>query len=186
MTDYKTVGRDTVQKKLDQWGKRLEGYQEIRFAIKLQKYLNEGNACLRAMAQAIPQERFEEVFQQWEVLSKLVTAMQAEERDEYHRNALALKVRGMALDEEAKKLARIKAFNLEVTGIVLDSRPEGRNRVIVVFDDPDKRGRIYEENDEIRNREDARINGLRVVKIMDGQIRFSYEGTEFHRLIKAP
>jgi hypothetical protein len=186
MRDFKKIGREKVEQKLKQWDKRLEEWKEIRLAIKLQMYINEGNEYLKAMVKAKQQERFDDVFENFTNIKVLVDKMKHEEREEYHRNADAIFVRGEALNKEAQKLKKIKEFNLIVTGIVLDPRPEGRNRAIVVFDDPDKRGRIYEENDEIRNREDKRVDGLKIVKIVEGSIKFKYEDTEFIRELKSP
>lgn len=188
MRDYKAAGRERVAKRLEEWGRRADEWKEVRIAITLQKFLNEGNELLQAMVKAISGERFDEVFDKFAQLQKLAATMQKEDREEYQRNASALRLRGAALQAEAKKLKRIKELNLVVKGIVVDPRPEGHNRAIIVFDDPDKRGRIYEENDEIRNREDRRVEGLRVVRIAEGSIKFRYEETEFVRLLdsKAP
>lgn len=186
MTDYKRVGVEKVQTKLRQWEKKLDEWKEVRLAIQLQIYINEGNDHLRNMVRARQNERFEEVFENFAAIKVLVEKMRHEEREEFHRNAEAIQLRAKALNDEALKLKKIKEFNLIVTGIVVDPRPESKNKAIIVFDDPDRRGRIYEENEELRDKDDKKITGLKVVKISEGSIRFKYEDTEFIRELKQP
>jgi hypothetical protein len=186
MTDYKKIGLEKVQLKLKQWEKKLDEWKEVRLAIQLQIYINEGNDYLRAMVKAKQVEKFEDIFENFAQIKGLVEKMRHEEREEFHRNADAILARGKLLNDEAVKLKKIKEFNLVVTGIVVDPRPESKNKAIIVFDDPDKRGRIYEENEDLRDKDDKKVPGLRIVKIQEGSIQFKYEDTPFIRELKAP
>ena len=181
---------DKVAANLKKWEKKLDEWKEVRLAIQLQIYINEGNEYLRAMLKAKQNEKFDEVFEQFANVKALVEKMRHEEREEFHRNADAIFIRAKGLNDEALKLKKIKEFNLIVTGIVVDPRPESKNRAIIVFDDAstnDKRlGRIYEENDDIRDKEDRKVPGLKVIKISEGSIKFKYEDTEFIRELKSP
>lgn len=190
MTEYRKVGVEKVATNLKKWEKKLDEWKEVRLAIQLQIYINKGNECLRAMLKAKQNEKFDEVFEQFGEVKQLVEQMRHEEREEFHRNADALFIRAKGLNDEALKLKKIKEFNLIVTGIVVDPRPESKNRAIIVFDDPgatdQRRGRIYEEKDNIRDKDDRKVPGLTVEKISEGSIKFKYEDTEFIRELKSP
>lgn len=190
MTEYRKIGVEKVAANLKKWEKKLDEWKEVRLAIQLQIYINKGNECLRAMLKAKQNEKFDEVFEQFNEVKALVEQMRHEEREEFHRNAEALHVRAKGLNDEALKLKKIKEFNLIVTGIVVDPRPESKNRAIIVFDDAGandaRRGRIYEEKDNIRDKEDRKVPGLTVEKISEGAIEFRYEDTKFTRQLKSP
>jgi hypothetical protein len=187
MTDYRKIGVEKVATNLKKWEKKLDEWKEVRLAIQLQIYINRGNECLRTMLKAKQNEKFDEVFEQFNEVKAIVEQMRHEEREEFHRNAEALQVRAKGLNDEALKLKKIKEFNLLVTGIVVDPRPESKNRAIIVFDDTAAhRGRIYEEKDNIRDKEDRKVPGLTVEKISEGAIEFRYEDTKFTRQLKAP
>ncbi len=190
MTEYRKIGVEKVAANLKKWEKKLDEWKEVRLAIQLQIYINRGNECLRTMLKAKQNEKFDEVFEQFNEVKAIVEQMRHEEREEFHRNADALLVRAKGLNDEALKLKKIKEFNLIVTGIVVDPRPESKNRAIIVFDDPgsndQRRGRIYEEKDNIRDKEDRKVPGLTVEKISEGAIEFRYEDTKFVRQLKAP
>src|SRR5262249_43677090 len=135
MRAYKSAGRDKVTLKLQQWDKKFEEWKEIRLAIKLQVRINEGNELLRAMVKAKQEERWEDVEKAFHGVEALVVdRMRPEERDEFHRNADAIFVRAKALSDESAKLKRVKAQRIVVSAIVLDPRPEGRNRTIIFCD----------------------------------------------------
>lgn len=190
MTEYKKIGVEKVALNLKKWEKKLDEWKEVRLAIQLQIYINRGNECLRTMLKAKQAEKFDDVFEQFAEVKQLVEQMRHEEREEFHRNADAIYIRAKGLNDEALKLKKIKEFNLLVTGIVVDPRPESKNRAIIVFDDPGqgtgRLGRIYEENDDIRDKDDRKVPGLKVVKISEGSIKFKYEDTEFIRELKQP
>src|SRR5581483_4766971 len=187
MSEYRKIGIDRVAQNLKKWEKKLDEWREVRLAIQLQIYITKGNECLRAMLKAKQAEKFDEVFEQFNEVKAIVEQMRHEERDEFHRNADALFVRAKGLNDEALKLKKIKEFNLIVTGIVVDPRPESKNRAIIIFDDSDQRkGRIYEEKDNIRDKDDRKVTGLTVEKISEGSIKFKFEDTEFIRELKAP
>jgi hypothetical protein len=190
MTEYRKIGVEKVAANLKKWEKKLDEWKEVRLAIQLQIYINRGNECLRTMLKAKQNEKFDEVFEQFNEVKSIVEQMRHEEREEFHRNADALLVRAKGLNDEALKLKKIKEFNLIVTGIVVDPRPESKNRAIIVFDDPSsgeqRRGRIYEEKENIRDKEDRKVPGLTVEKISEGAIEFRYEDTKFVRQLKAP
>lgn len=177
MNEYGNAGLDKAKEKLKQWEKKLEEFKEIRLAIKLQIYINQGNQLLQAMAKAIAVEKFEEVFERFANLKGVVEDMKREERDEFHRNGDALYSRGKTLDDEAHKLKKIKDFNLVVTGIVIDPRPDSKDRAII-------NNKIYEVGDPVTDANDNEILGLRVVKINEGSVKFRYEDTEFFRQLK--
>ncbi len=188
MSEYKKIGIEKVAANLKKWEKQLDEWKEVKLAVQLQIYINKGNECLRAMLKANKAEKFDETFEQFGEVKQLVEQMRHEEREEFHRNADAIFIRAKKLDEEAHKLKKIKEFNLVVTGIVVDPRPESKNRAIIIFDDPGtgqaRLGRIYEENDDIRDKEERKVPGLKVVKISEGSIKFKYEDTEFIRELK--
>jgi hypothetical protein len=71
-----------------------------------------------------------------------------------------------------------------VTAILLD--PERGNRVIVVYDDPDRRGRIYAEGEELRDREDRKLPNAKVAKIAEGQVTFVCDGKDLVKPLKEP
>ncbi len=148
--------------------------------------LTAGNECLRAMYKANREEKFEESYAQFEKLTGIAAEMKKVEIEEFVRTADALLTRGRALREIAVKLERIKKLDIQVTGIVVDPRPTGRNRGVIVFDDPERRGRVYEAGDEIRDREDRRVRGLKVVEITEGLVRFRYDELDFSRPLKQP
>jgi hypothetical protein len=190
MSEYKKIGLEKVSASLKKWEKKLDEWKEVRLAIQLQIYITRGNESLRAMLKAKQNEKFEEVFEQFNEVKLLRDQMIHEDREEFKRNAEAIFIRAKGLNDEALKLKKIKEFNLLVTGIVVDPRPESKNRAIIIYDDPgaggERRGRIYEENDDIRDKEDKKVPGLKVVKISEGSIRFKFEDTEFIRELKTP
>lgn len=115
MRQYGKFGTDKTRQKLKQWDKRLDEWKEIRGAIKLQIYINEGNDYLAAMVQA-------KQGSQWDVLrvsaghlDELVDRMRAEEREEFHRNGDTFASRARALVDEGATLeaiSRIKTCDL--------------------------------------------------------------------------
>jgi hypothetical protein len=73
---------------------------------------------------------------------------------------------------------------LVVTCIVVDPRPESRNRAIVHWDG---NARIYSEGDSIRDTDDDVVVGqLRIKKIAEGVITFTLGGGDFTVELKSP
>ena len=161
----------------------LQREEDLR-AEQLRNFVSRGNAFLVNMVAANREEHWAETLSQFERLTALADDMKHVDREEFQRSAAAFLIRGRTLRDEAAKRKKIAELDLVVTGIVVDGRPEGRSKSVIVFDDPDKRGRIYEAGDEIRDRLDRRIGGLKVVEIRDGSVRFKYDETEFVKELK--
>jgi hypothetical protein len=186
MTTFKERGRALVAAEARVYEKRLSKWAEIRLVILLEGFVAEGNEHLVAMLRAKDAERWDEVFDHFAQVKDVVLRMRREERAEFHANADALLARAQRVDADARKLKKIKELNFVVTGIVVDPRPESKNKAIIVFDDATHTGSVYEEDEELRDRDGNKVPGLRVVKISEGSIRFRYDDTDFVRPLKAP
>lgn len=180
---YGRSGRETVQAKLKAWDTRLEEWAEIRLALALQTEITEGNEHIKAMVQAKAQERFDDVVRIFGEVEALVAKMRAQERPEFQANAGAILSRATTLRDEALGLQKIHDLKLVVSAIVLDPRPEGKNRTIVHVDGA---ARIYEEGEQLRDSRDLRVDGLFVVKVVEGSVKFKLGATEFVRELRAP
>jgi hypothetical protein len=157
--------------------------EELR-AAQLEHLVARGRECLAAMTVANRDDRWADALSQFERLGWVVSELEKVDREEFARAARALSARGEELRSAALKKKRIQELDLVVTGIVVDKRPEGRSRSVIVYDDPERRGRVYEAGDELRDRSDRRVEGLRVVEIRDGSVKFQYDDLEFVKEIK--
>jgi len=181
MNEFGSDGSEVVKKKMEKWNQRLAQFGEVQLSIQLQIYINEGNQHLRAMAEHIRRDEYEQALERFELIKELKDQMYAEEREVFHRNAEALFLRGKALADRAERLKQISEFVLDVTGIVV-APPGGDEKDSAIIND-----RIYHEGDTIIDEEtDEEIEGLRVVEIIRSTVRFRYEDTEFVRELRTP
>lgn len=179
MNEFGTDGSEAVKRKMEKWNQRLAAFGEVQLSIQLQIYINEGNQHLRAMAENIRRDEYDQALERFEVLKELKDQMYAEEREVFHRNAEALFLRGKALADRAARLKRISEFHLDVTGIVV-APPSGDEKDSAIIND-----RIYREGDTIIDEDtDEEIAGLRVVEISRSTVRFRFEDTDFVRELK--
>jgi len=179
MSDYGDLGTEGVRRKLEEWNQRLDDLGEVKLSIKLQVYINEGNQHLRAMHDAIREERYDAALQRFQEIQEIVADMRDEERDVFHRNADALELRGQELATRARRLKKISEFELLVTGIIV-APPDGKDPNSAIIND-----RIYHQGDTIiDNSTDEEIEGLRVERIVRSTVTFRFEDTEFVRELK--
>lgn len=180
---------EVVEGKLQKWGERRKEFEDIRLALLLQLNVKEGNDILKGMAEALRKEEFAKVFEGFEAMNRLVDKMRTNENQEaFQRNAEALFFRAKKLNDEAVKLKRIKELALIVTGIVLD--PEKRKEE----KDPNKEygnraiinDKVYREGEPLTDEFDTPIADLHVVAILEGAVRFRYQGTIFVRELTPP
>src|SRR5207244_649123 len=133
-------------------------------------FLTEGNDHLRAMVKAKQAERFDEVARLFEKVKALVKEMQEEKREEFGRNAAAVLERAKGIADMAARLKRIKEFAFEIRAIVVDPRPDGKNRCVIVTTAAEA-GRVYAEGDTV---EDT----MKVVTISEGSVKFVCDDIE--------
>jgi hypothetical protein len=179
MNEFGAAGTAEVKKKLEKWNQRLSDLGEIVLSIRLQVYISEGNQHLRAMADAIRTDQYDQAIDHFNQIEALCEQMKAEDRDVFHRNAEALYLRGKALADRARRLKKISEFKLVVTGVVV-APPDGKEPDRAIIND-----HIYTEGDQVIDpATDEEIQGLRVVEIIRSTVRFRYEDTEFVRELK--
>src|SRR5581483_6770208 len=98
----------------------------------------------------------------------------------------ALFIRANALAAEAAKLKKIDGFAFDVVAIVVDPRPDKKNRVaIVTGDEPAGPGRVYVEGDSLKDGAGQDLP-IKVVKISEGSIKLMHEDLEFIRELASP
>jgi hypothetical protein len=114
MTEYEKPGVEKSPGKLERWMKSLDEWKEVRLAIQLQIYLNQGNQGLKALVTASKAIRYAEGLEAYTELQKVVARMRGEEREEFHRNADAIAVRAEKVMNELL-LSTIK-LQLDLTG----------------------------------------------------------------------
>ncbi len=181
MNEFGSSGTAEVRKKLERFNQRLQDLGEVRLSIQLQVYISEGNQYLRAMAEAIRADEYDQALEHFTRIEELCDQMRAEEREVFHRNAEALYLRGKANADRARRLKRIAEFQLNVEGVVL-APPGGSEPHSTIIND-----RIYREGDMVIDRvTDEPVAGLRVVEILRTTVRFRFEDTEFIRELKPP
>lgn len=181
MNEFGSSGTAEVRKKLERFNQRLQDLGEVRLSIQLQVYISEGNQYLRAMAEAIRADEYDQALEHFARIEELCDQMRAEEREVFHRNAEALYLRGKANADRARRLKRIAEFQLNVEGVVL-APPDGSEPHSTIIND-----RIYREGDMVIDRvTDEPVAGLRVVEILRTTVRFRFEDTEFIRELKPP
>ncbi len=155
---------------------------QIKKEKRLSDYIEQGNEKLRSMQRNLRAERLAEVSVELLDVKGLCDEMRRESEPDFAATADEIWRRAFSLEEQARKLLRIKELGIVVTGIVL--APQVPSRTIVALG-KDSSGRIYEEGDELRDRSGDRIRGLKVVKISDGSVRFDFQGTEFARELRS-
>jgi hypothetical protein len=111
MVVYKRSGTDKVSSKLRTWEKKLGEWREVRSAIQLQIYVNQGNELLRALVHARNESDVAGARAAWDELEQLVAKMRAEEGEGVKRNADALEMRGSSLLDAV--LANLSRFVLK-------------------------------------------------------------------------
>lgn len=147
---------------------------------RLADYINQGNAFLRTMAQDLREEKLAEVSLLLVDVKGLCDEMRRETEVDFTRNADELWLRATRLEAEAKKLQRVKELGVVVTGVVVS--PRVPSRAIVALGK--EGGRIYEVGDELRDASGQRVRGLKVSRIVEGSVGFSYDGIDFVRELR--
>lgn len=181
MNEFGAAGTAEVRKKLERFNQRLQDLGEVRLSIQLQVYISEGNQYLRAMAEAIRADEYDQALEHFTRIEELCDQMRAEEREVFHRNAEALYLRGKANADRARRLKRIAEFQLNVEGVVVAPPGGGEPHSAIIND------RIYREGDMVVDRAtDEPVAGLRVVEILRSTVRFRFEDTEFIRELRPP
>jgi hypothetical protein len=150
----------------------------IEAAIELKAVLARGNVAFKAMVDARDLAALEAAFAD---LAKEVRALKDPFFQPY---AAALEKRGTELRKRRENELRVldAKSKVVVTAIVVDHRPQSKNRAIVHWDG---QPRIYEESDNLRDRNDRRTDFV-VVKIQEGLVLFKLEETEFTVELKQP
>jgi hypothetical protein len=182
LVTYRESAREQAADQLEKWAKKLGVYRELRLEVLFHLYVTEGNEHLRTMARAIDHEQFDEVRTELSRLDQLVEKMRLEPREDFKTTADELHRRGLVLAAEAAKRKKIQELDLNVTGIVLD--PAGKSTTIIAFGN--ERGTVYREGETIRDREGLKIEGLEVVKIVEGAVDMRYDGIRFTRPLRNP
>lgn len=157
---------------------RLADLGEVSLSLQLQLEMQVGEDALRDMAEAMGANDWEALRAADARLDQVTTRMRRQERQVFHRNAEALSLRAKALRERA---ARLETFDgrfaslLRVTAVLVPDDPVTPKAAIVG-------GQIVREGDAIVDpRTGEEVEGLRVVEIHAGTVRFRYEDTEFVR-----
>ncbi len=163
---------------LEKWERRLEHLGEVKLSLRLQLELQAGNAALGAMADALRAGDWAAVRAAGDEIDETCERMRNEEREVFHRNAEALFLKGKALRDRAARLERIdRDFGalLRVTAIVVpDDRLAPKSAIVG--------GEILREGDGVVDPGSGEpIDGLRVVEITRGAVRFRFEDTEVVR-----
>jgi len=148
---------------------------ELALAIRLQVFITRGNTLLQGIQAAIRDERYADASALSGEVAELVAEMEAEEREVFHRNAEALRVRAVDLSERAAELARAARFPLLVTAIVVaDDVYDGPAAIVD--------GRVVREGDVLVDPDtQEEIEGLEVAKIARSTVTFRLDGFEFTR-----
>jgi hypothetical protein len=105
----------------------------------------------------------------------------------FERRLLADAVSHLAWSRKETRASELRRAeyqaSLEVSAIVVDPRPASRNRAIIHY-----KGvvRIYEEGDPVRDKDDRRLEGLKVLKIQEGSVTFSVDGDPLLVALRQP
>lgn len=159
---------------------RLDAHRELAFAFTLALADAEGQERLEALRRDVRDGRWDDVPIEAHALELHVASLRRRsQREEARRHADALELAGRSLVREATRLAEIQeAFPVHVQAIALDRRPDGRNRAVLSIEGAIPREDVYEEGDALRDWRGAPVP-LRVVKIFEGSVRLSCEGSEY-------
>jgi hypothetical protein len=150
---------------------------------KLEDLIRDGNEHLRAMVALLREEKYAEVSNRFAEVKALCDEARKEPEEEFSLNARAILARAGRLDDEARRLRHVRELHIVVTGIVVTATE--RSRAIVALGDA--AGEIYEEGDELRNATGARVHGLKVARIVEGSVSFTFDDVPFVReLRRAP
>jgi hypothetical protein len=148
----------------------------------LQGHGERARALLSAMESAAGAESLEK-----EMGEALDLSKELRERPEPGAGALADAVynaaRFLRLAREDALLCARYEKEIVVTAIVLDPRPDCKNRAIIHYSG---QAAIYEEGDTMRDGNGRSLGGLCVAKIASGTVRFSFAGRTFTIPLKAP
>jgi hypothetical protein len=156
--------------------RRLTGLRELVVSAFRGRLLYAGPKLLRAMAESISDEEYERVLELRAEVERLVAHSSAEElRDDIQ----ALSSRADELATRARRLQRIGAFTLVISGVVEDLET-GRNQAVI-------NGRVHETGDSVIAPHAGQvIEGLLVEEIQGSAVRFRFEGSSFVRELQAP
>ncbi len=145
-----------------------------------------GHEVIGEMRYASERGRFDEIPEHRRELEAIVDKVKLVERDELSRAADGLTKRAKETAERANKLEAIdENFPLVVRAIVIDSREGGKNRAVIVADDLVATARCYAEGDSLLDRNGKRLP-VKIVRICEGAIEFSHDGTKFVVQLVAP
>lgn len=171
-----------LRERLGAWAQRHGAPGDLRQRVWLRLLIREGNRALLAMRDDLEAERFQGVRERLLLLEDLAARLRALPLTEGARLAEALLLRGRALEDEARARERLARLPLEVTGIVLPPPAEPgavAEPASAIVDD-----RVVRVGEELPLDEEGG-DGLRVVAIGAGSVRFRWRGVELTRHLKA-
>lgn len=168
-----------VERELLLQGVRPEALEGLRLALEV----HAGTLVLDTMAAALEREDTKAALRAHATLDAVIERMRGEEAEVFHRNAEAIYLRARELAERAERLAMIAArFGplLHVQAIVYADQ-SGKEPDSAIIS-----GAILREGDTLLDpTTDEPIEGLRVLEIEPGRVRFRYHDVEFFRALGA-
>lgn len=181
----KPGGRESFELKLRIWHQK-GGDDLVFLGLKLMTEIERGNELLRAMLEAKQAERYEDAPALFDSMKELVAEMRGEVREEFYRYADAFFSRAKRLADTCAKLLEIaEAYPFEVRATVLDPRPGGKNRTVLVFDGDSGVGRVLADGDAVVG-PGGRATGLTIVKVNEGWVTLRSGDMEFDRSLAGP
>ncbi len=169
------LGIAELRRQVDRFRDRLRDHEDVYRSLRLQAAVLEGNQHLRAMAGDLRDARFDAVEERFAQLASLCQGMRAEGHPMFDRNGEQLFLRGKALAERARLLARIDALPLRVTGVVVPGAAAGARAIVndrIVA--PGSREVLDPDTG-------AALAGLEVLRVARSAVTFRYQGQEFVR-----
>lgn len=162
------LGTEVVRERLAAWRERLQDLGEVRLSLQLQMQISEGNHLLRAMADAIREDRFADAAASFQRIEALAETMRTEEREVFHRNAEALYLRGKALFDRSQRLERAARLELRVTAVAA-----GHAALI--------NGAVRRQGDAVLADDGVVLRDLTLVEVGSSFVRLRLGDTEFIR-----
>ena len=178
--DGGVAGSDVVRAKLPEWHRRLAEYPLVFEALSLQVAILGGDELLEHLTRARRNLWWNDFTSEKHALDLHVASMRRQSvRDEFRRQADRLELAGRALAHEADKLQEIDArFPIHVRAIVLDRRPGGRSRAVLLVEAAVPHEHVVEPGDRVRDASGERTP-IEVVRIGANTVALSYDGVEF-------
>ncbi len=171
--EHGAVAFEVFRERLPDYRRRLAGYGEVLLSFELQVAVTEGNALLRAMADAVQAARPAEALAVHERLLAHAERMEQQERAVFGRNAAGLRARGEALAERARRQQRLSGIPLALSAVASFGGDPGRPGAAVI------NGHVVRAGEPVRDAAGAAIRGVILREVLPGSVKLDYEGEEW-------